>query len=1034
MLWSLKSNVQYNIIDSDKSESCGAQPPTVAKHRADIPSGEPRLLWVDHGHCVSYGKFYEPPHSTVGLEREGEFNFVFRIAKRMWGQLGGKDWNAALKKLGDAVAPPPGDEDEDEDEEYYDDEDDYEDDGEEYEEEDDEGRSPGFGFVGLLARALDQNQQEYEEEESDRNTLEEEEQEESTEAVVPSTFKQPADDWDDTPVSQVDRPIQPTRHAREEYLRSTTEPPPAAEVPQSSVEPPRSTSRPTEDEAPMRQSETQNSYDRTARTSSGDSRKLQQLPVTEKVTNPTPSKPTFESSMATNGGHVNAREPVDATPTSSSNSKEVTEQINTNTDSKVRQPTSKTTAAEVSPTPAAASAVGDQDTWDRFSSKVAQHTKSKPGGSHPVAQRILESPAVHEVPSRLHQKIRGSRPTKSRATTPPVPLADKSPAPVPSVKPAKAPEKLVDDSHQEKQNSVAPATADSSIKAVKAPEKPVDDSHQEKQNPLPPATADTSVKPAKAPETLPPATADTSITPATAPEKPVDDSHQEKENSVAPATADTFIGNKQSDARLEQAEAKILVLQRQLKEETDRSNKLRENMMIQFQEKEARLLQASSEEYQHELMQTEHRHKAEIQSLEKQMANEKNEYVKGQLKYQQMIEESNAQAERAEMELKNALKKHDSKLAQASQQEQRSVRMAEEKLAQTLALLDDRDDEITRLKATVKKLESSMNEHEEGVEEAEQEVEELQIENEQLQDQVESLEAECAKLKEKVSALENDMSQLGGLQMELTMLREERDRERAKNQSVVKSTITSHSQVESERDTALAEVMDLKQQLTAARADLDLARVDQERIMTANTNLQSALEAFQDERQMETNMLDEQRLEAEEAVKSAHEAAMEVLRQTHAEEIRKVQYAAEESVKKVMGQVTDLKAALNKLKTENTQTRRSLDEAIHRLQTTQEDVIDRTLMKNILLDWCTMKDKEKRHQVLQLMASVLHFNDEEKEKVHLTHVDIDSVRAKFVGALAAPIPRSKASLEALQGDNVSEKWVNFLMSETEDGF
>jgi hypothetical protein len=40
------------------------------------------------------------------------------------------------------------------------------------------------------------------------------------------------------------------------------------------------------------------------------------------------------------------------------------------------------------------------------------------------------------------------------------------------------------------------------------------------------------------------------------------------------------------------------------------------------------------------------------------------------------------------------------------------------------------------------------------------------------------------------------------------MLREERDRERGKRQNVVESGITSHSQVESERDAALAKVID----------------------------------------------------------------------------------------------------------------------------------------------------------------------------------------------------------------------------------
>ena len=79
-----------------------------------------------------------------------------------------------------------------------------------------------------------------------------------------------------------------------------------------------------------------------------------------------------------------------------------------------------------------------------------------------------------------------------------------------------------------------------------------------------------------------------------------------------------------------------------------------------------------------------------------------------------------------------------------------------------------------------------------------------------------------------------------------------------------------------------------------------------------------------------------------------------------------------------------------------------------------------------------MKEKDKRHQVLQLMASVLHFSEEEKESVRLTHIDVESVKAKVVGALAAPLPPSKTNVDTLKGENVSEKWVNFLLSETDD--
>jgi LPS O-antigen subunit length determinant protein (WzzB/FepE family) len=239
--------------------------------------------------------------------------------------------------------------------------------------------------------------------------------------------------------------------------------------------------------------------------------------------------------------------------------------------------------------------------------------------------------------------------------------------------------------------------------------------------------------------------------------------------------------------------------------------------------------------------------------------------------------------------------------------------------------------------------------------------------------------------------------------------------------------------VETERDSALSELRDVKQQLAAALGDLEVARADNERIMMANTNLQSAIEAFQDERQAEMNMLDEQRLESEEAIKSAHEAALSALKQTHEANLYEVQIAANKTVQNAKNEMELLEGHIEKLKSENNQLRRSLDEAIHRLQSTQEDVIDRHVMKNILLDWCMLKDKTKRHQVLEVMANLLHFSDEEKEKVHLTSVDLDSVRARFVGALAAPLPPPKADVEHLEGSNVREKWINFLLAETDDG-
>ena len=116
-------------------------------------------------------------------------------------------------------------------------------------------------------------------------------------------------------------------------------------------------------------------------------------------------------------------------------------------------------------------------------------------------------------------------------------------------------------------------------------------------------------------------------------------------------------------------------------------------------------------------------------------------------------------------DIRNLSRKYESQISQSEQRDKRSIRMAEDKVAQTMAVLDERNDEIKRLKSVIKGLESSMNEHVEGAEEAEEDILELEKHNESLQEHVGRLEAECAKLKSKVSSLESDADQMGELQV-----------------------------------------------------------------------------------------------------------------------------------------------------------------------------------------------------------------------------------------------------------------------------
>jgi len=109
--------------------------------------------------------------------------------------------------------------------------------------------------------------------------------------------------------------------------------------------------------------------------------------------------------------------------------------------------------------------------------------------------------------------------------------------------------------------------------------------------------------------------------------------------------------------------------------------------------------------------------------------------------------------------------------------------------------------------------------------------------------------------------------------------------------------------------------------------------------------------------------------------------------------------------------------------------RKALDEAISRLQMNQEDVIDRSLIKNIILDWHVKKGKAKR-DVMILLGSILHFSEDEKDKAFIG--DGPGTFDMVYGAVAAPLPPAKLNVDKIEGDNVREKWVNFLLAETGD--
>jgi len=394
-----------------------------------------------------------------------------------------------------------------------------------------------------------------------------------------------------------------------------------------------------------------------------------------------------------------------------------------------------------------------------------------------------------------------------------------------------------------------------------------------------------------------------------------------------------------------------------------------------------------------------------------------------------MFEEASSRAEKTEALSKKEAAKHSHQIAEMEKRYSIALERVENKAGRAMTALDDKDSQIKELNTIIKDMKDTIKQNAVDHEAVEDEADELHDENEKLKETIEGLENERKQLKGDLKKLQDENGKSLGVQIELQLLREERDREKEKIESLKEAQSSNESNLTGERDAAKAAALDLEQRLAALQADLDLVKSDYERSIMANSNLEAAMEAFQIERESELALLEESRLSAEEAIKNSNELALQSMREENESAMKEVQIASNKAIQNMMSEMSLTEQKLEEYRKETVNLRRSLDEAIHRLQTNQEDVIDRSLMKNILLDWHSKSGKARR-DVMVVVASVLHFTEADKDKCGIGPGS--STIEKVVGAVAPPLTPAVKTAEELDGDNIREKWVNFLLAECGD--
>uniref|UniRef100_A0A7S4VKR7 GRIP domain-containing protein n=2 Tax=Ditylum brightwellii TaxID=49249 RepID=A0A7S4VKR7_9STRA len=466
--------------------------------------------------------------------------------------------------------------------------------------------------------------------------------------------------------------------------------------------------------------------------------------------------------------------------------------------------------------------------------------------------------------------------------------------------------------------------------------------------------------------------------------------------------------------------------------EREHQQKIRNELLSkQTRENEAKLLasaeQSAVEALKRETQTIRNSMERQCRFLETQLQKQQEESSATEEKLRKLLEEANKAASTLQSNQKVLLAKQEAHTLQQQKEFQKEINAAQEAVIRSQTVLDDKEEEVSQLHTVIKDLRATIAKIELSTEEAEEEMDDLHAENEELHKKVEVMQNEKLAMEKKMKAIQKDHANLEGMAMELHMLKETVERDRVIHETKNATANTDLTNLTSDRDEARAEVLDLKSRLAAALADLDIARTDADRATTASSNLQMALEAFQSEREAEMAMWEEQKRTSEEVEREKNRVAMEASKQENERIMQEVQMAANKAVKNSIEEIERTEHTVQQYRKDNANLRRSLDEAIHRLQTSQDDVVDRSLMKNILLDWHS-KSGRARRDVMILMASVLHFTEDEKDKAGIG--EGPGTIGKVVGAVTAPIPPPALNVDKIEGDSVREKWVNFLMAES----
>ncbi|KAI0631327.1 hypothetical protein C8Q77DRAFT_200708 [Trametes polyzona] len=330
----------------------------------------------------------------------------------------------------------------------------------------------------------------------------------------------------------------------------------------------------------------------------------------------------------------------------------------------------------------------------------------------------------------------------------------------------------------------------------------------------------------------------------------------------------------------------------------------------------------------------------------------------------------------------------------------------------------------------------------------EQLVQQLTVQNEDLAATVETLKAELIASNEEAERASKELEamrsralqdsaqesylrerELRELQAELEQCRIERDEWEQK-------ALQEHIAADEARTTADALRRDLEAEREARQRAEGGLEVEREK----STNLQSVLEDFQAAKDHDLKQ----------AVQDYESRLLEVTQSLAEYKSRALnaELQLEESstnntrVQELEKEVKEKSILIGKLRHEAVIMNEHLMEALRRLRRSSTDTnVDRRLVTNVLLSFLTTpRADSKRFEMLSLLATILSWNDDEREKAGLqrnntAHSSSTSSLPSLFGRSSAPSPASKPTEldKTDETESFSRLWVEFLLTQAAAG-